>query len=36
MILQVHDVTKRFGGLQALSDVTFDLPHRGDPGFDRP
>ncbi|MBU4447560.1 MAG: ABC transporter ATP-binding protein [Proteobacteria bacterium] len=29
MILQVHDVTKRFGGLQALSDVTFDL-HTGE------
>jgi branched-chain amino acid transport system ATP-binding protein len=26
MLLQVHDVTKRFGGLQALSEVTFDLP----------
>jgi branched-chain amino acid transport system ATP-binding protein len=26
MILQVHNVTKRFGGLQALTDVTFDLP----------
>ena len=26
MILQVQDLTKRFGGLQALSDVTFDLP----------
>ena len=26
MILQVEEVTKRFGGLQALSDVTFDLP----------
>ncbi len=26
MLLQVHDVTKRFGGLQALTDVTFDLP----------
>ena len=26
MILQVQDVTKRFGGLQALTDVTFDLP----------
>lgn len=26
MILQVKDVTKRFGGLQALTDVTFDLP----------
>jgi len=25
MMLQVHDLTKRFGGLQALSDVTFDL-----------
>jgi len=25
MILQVQDVTKRFGGLQALSDITFDL-----------
>ena len=26
MILQVQDVTMRFGGLQALTDVTFDLP----------
>lgn len=26
MILQVEDVSKRFGGLQALSEVTFDLP----------
>ncbi len=26
MILQVHDVTKRFGGLQALTQVTFELP----------
>ena len=25
MILQVQDLTKRFGGLQALTDVTFDL-----------
>ncbi|RJR47682.1 MAG: ABC transporter ATP-binding protein [Deltaproteobacteria bacterium] len=25
-MLQVQDVTKRFGGLQALTDVTFDLP----------
>ena len=25
MILQVQDLTKRFGGLQALSDITFDL-----------
>ena len=26
MILQVKDVSKRFGGLLALSEVTFDLP----------
>lgn len=26
MLLQIQDVTKRFGGLQALSHVTFDLP----------
>jgi branched-chain amino acid transport system ATP-binding protein len=26
MLLQVHDVSKRFGGLQALTEVTFDLP----------
>jgi branched-chain amino acid transport system ATP-binding protein len=26
MLLQVQDVTKRFGGLQALTDVAFDLP----------
>ena len=26
IILQVRDVSKRFGGLQALSDITFDLP----------
>ncbi len=26
MILQVQDVIKRFGGLQALTHVTFDLP----------
>jgi branched-chain amino acid transport system ATP-binding protein len=26
MILQVQDVTKRFGGLQALTEVTFELP----------
>jgi branched-chain amino acid transport system ATP-binding protein len=26
VVLQVKDVSKRFGGLQALSDVTFDLP----------
>lgn len=26
MMLQVHTITKRFGGLQALTDVTFELP----------
>jgi len=26
MILQVQDVSKRFGGLQALTNITFDLP----------
>ena len=26
MILQVKEVSKRFGGLQALTDITFDLP----------
>lgn len=26
ILLQVQEVTKRFGGLQALTDVTFDLP----------
>jgi len=26
MILQVKEVSKRFGGLQALTDVSFDLP----------
>ena len=26
MILQVEGVGKQFGGLQALADVTFDLP----------
>ncbi|MGD8585772.1 MAG: ABC transporter ATP-binding protein [Chloroflexota bacterium] len=26
MILQVKNVSKRFGGLQALSEITFDLP----------
>lgn len=26
LLLQVHGVTKRFGGLQALTQVTFDLP----------
>jgi branched-chain amino acid transport system ATP-binding protein len=26
MILQVEGVSKRFGGLQALSEITFDLP----------
>ena len=25
MILEVRDITKRFGGLQALSEVSFDL-----------
>ncbi len=25
MILEVRDITKRFGGLQALSNVTFEL-----------
>jgi branched-chain amino acid transport system ATP-binding protein len=26
MILEVRDITKKFGGLQALTEVTFDLP----------
>src|SRR3970040_376266 len=26
VLLQVQNVTKRFGGLQALTEVTFDLP----------
>ena len=36
MILQVKEVSKRFGGLQALTNVTFDLPEGPDFGPHRP
>jgi branched-chain amino acid transport system ATP-binding protein len=36
ILLSVQEVTKRFGGLQALTDVSFELPEGQIMGLEKP